>query len=69
LSNIPKGIRIFNSRFVNKIKNARIDKVFEKSRLVMQAYNNLEKSIILTQSLTIQYISQRFILVLAVLFP
>jgi hypothetical protein len=32
---IPKGVRIFNSWFVDKIKNARIDKAFKKSRLVI----------------------------------
>jgi hypothetical protein len=32
---VPKGVRIFNSRFINKIKNARINKAFKKSRLVI----------------------------------
>jgi hypothetical protein len=40
---------------------------FEKSRLVVQAYNNKEKEIILTQSLTIQRASQRVIVALALL--
>jgi hypothetical protein len=40
---------------------------FEKSRLVVQAYNNKEKKIILTQSLTIQRASQRLIVALALL--
>jgi hypothetical protein len=62
-------MKIFNSRFINKIKDAGTDKTFKKSRLVMQAYNNLEKSIILTQSPIIQRVSQRLILVFAVLFP
>jgi hypothetical protein len=39
--------------------------LFKKSRLVVQAYNNKEKKIILTQSLTIQKASQRIIVVLA----
>ncbi len=34
-ADIPEGIRIFNSRFVDKIKNAGTDKAFEKSRLVV----------------------------------
>jgi hypothetical protein len=38
---------------------------FEKSRLVVQAYNNKGKEIILTQSLTIQRASQRVIVALA----
>ena len=59
---IPQGNRVFNSRFVNKIKNPGSNKAFKKSRLVVQAYNNLEKDLILTQSPTIQRVSQRLIL-------
>lgn len=40
LADIPKGIRIFNSRFIDEIKNAGTDKAFDKSRLVVQAYND-----------------------------
>jgi hypothetical protein len=69
LSNVPKSIKIFNFRFINEIKNIKTNKIFEKSRLVVQVYNNLEKSIVLTQSPTIQCISQRLILVLAASFP
>ncbi len=32
---VPQGIRIFNSRFVNKVKNKGTDKAFIKSRLVV----------------------------------
>ena len=53
----PKDIlqsnRVFNSRFVDKIKNPSTDKAFEKSKLVIQAYNDPEKNLILTQSLMI----------------
>jgi hypothetical protein len=52
-NDVPKGVRIFNSRFVNKVKNKGIKNAFTKSRLVVQAYNNKEKRIILTQSPTI----------------
>jgi len=45
---IPQGNRVFNSRFVNKIKNPSTNKAFKKLRLVIQAYNNLEKDLILT---------------------
>ncbi|EED12764.1 hypothetical protein TSTA_052850 [Talaromyces stipitatus ATCC 10500] len=45
VDDIPKGTRIFNSRFVNEIKNQGTDKAFEKSRLVVQAYNNKGKEI------------------------
>ena len=34
-ADVLKGVRIFNSRFINKIKNAGIDKAFKKSRLVI----------------------------------
>jgi len=34
-ADVPKGVRIFNSRFINKIKNTRINKAFKKSRLVV----------------------------------
>ncbi|EED20803.1 hypothetical protein TSTA_039970 [Talaromyces stipitatus ATCC 10500] len=48
VDNILKGTRIFNSRFVNEIKNRGTDKAFEKSRLVVQAYNDKGKEIVLT---------------------
>ena len=50
---VLKGVRIFNSQFVDEIKNTRTDKVFEKSRLVVQAYNDYGKDLVLTQLLTI----------------
>jgi len=34
-ANILEGVKIFNSRFVNKIKKAKIDKALKKSRLVV----------------------------------
>ena len=37
---VLQGICIFNSRFVDKIKYPSTNKAFEKSRLVVQAYNN-----------------------------
>ena len=62
LNDVPKGGRVFNSRFVDEIKNPGTDKAFEKSRLVVQAYNDPEKDLVLTQSPTIQRASQRLIL-------
>jgi hypothetical protein len=59
---IPQSNRVFNSRFVDEIKNPGTDKAFEKSRLVVQAYNDPEKDLVLTQSPTIQRVSQRLIL-------
>jgi hypothetical protein len=50
---VPQGVHIFNSRFVNKIKHPGTNKAFEKSRLVIQAYNDQGKNLVLTQSPTI----------------
>ena len=62
---ILSGARLFNSRFVDEVKNLGTEKAFEKSRLVVQAYNDSEKDIVLTQSPTIQRISQRLIVCFA----
>jgi hypothetical protein len=64
LSDIPKGLQIFNSRFVDEIKHPGTDQAYEKSRLVVQAYNDRGKDLILMQSPTIQRVSQRIILTL-----
>jgi hypothetical protein len=40
IADVPQEVRIFNSRFVDQIKDAGTDKAFEKSRLVVQAYND-----------------------------
>jgi hypothetical protein len=32
---VPQGVRIFNSRFVDKIKHPSTNKAFKKSRLVI----------------------------------
>jgi len=48
LNNVSKEGRVFNSRFVNEIKNPSTNKAFEKSRLVVQVYNDLEKDLVLT---------------------
>ena len=63
---ISKDTRIFNSRFVNEIKNIETTNVYEKSRLVVQIYNDREKATILIQASTIQRMSQRLILALTV---
>jgi len=55
-------VRIFNSRFVDEIKNEGTDKAFEKSRLVVQAFNDTDKDLVLTQAPTIQRVSQIIIL-------
>lgn len=65
VSRIPTGARLFNSRFVDEVKNPGTEKAYEKSRLVLQAYKDAEKEIVLTQSPTIQRASQRLIVCLA----
>jgi hypothetical protein len=52
-SEVPEGVHIFNSRFVDEIKNKGTDKELKKLRLVVQAYYDKEKHIVLTQSPTI----------------
>lgn len=69
ISEVPKNTRIFNSRFVYEIKNIGTANAFEKSRLVVQAYNDHDKMSILTQSPTIQRMSQRLILALSAVNP
>jgi hypothetical protein len=59
------GVRIFNSRLVNEVKGKATSTPFEKSRLVIQAYNDEGKEVILTQSPTIQRASQRVIIAIA----
>ncbi|KAI0996514.1 hypothetical protein K3495_g11667 [Podosphaera aphanis] len=66
--NVPTNTRIFGSRFVDQIKNEGTKKAFEKSRLVVQAYNDADKKNILTQAPTIQRVSQRLILILSLIF-
>ena len=60
--------RIFNSRFVDEMKNADTEKTYEKSRLMMQTYNDQIKGLVLTQSPIIQRISQRLIICFASIF-
>ena len=66
-SDVFHETRIFNSRFVDEIKNIGTVDAYEKSRLVVQAYNNDDKAEMLTQTPTIQRMSQRLMLTLAVL--
>ena len=65
-SDVFHGTRIFNSRFVDEIKNIGTIDAYEKSRLVMQAYNDDGKAKMLTQAPTIQRMNQRLILTLTV---
>ena len=60
-------IRIFNVRFVNEIKNENTKKTYEKSRLIIQTYNDSEKNQIFIQSSIIQRMNQRLILCIVVM--
>jgi hypothetical protein len=42
-----QGIRIFKSRMVNEIKGKATNTLYKKSRLVIQAYNDNRKEVIL----------------------
>ena len=58
------GYRIFKSRLVREVKGKTMIP-YEKSRLVIQGYNDVGKTEILTQSPTIQRCSQRLMIALA----
>jgi phosphorylcholine metabolism protein LicD len=67
-NNVSINARIFDSRFVNEIKNLDIDKEFKKSRLIVQAFDDSNKNLILTQSSIIQQVIQRLIVCLIATF-
>ena len=62
---VPSNTQIFNSHFMDEVKNTSTDKAYEKSWLVVKAYNNQEKDLVLTQSPTIQRVNQCLIVCLA----
>lgn len=68
-ADLPPDVRLFNSRFIDEVKHEGTDKAFEKSRLVIQAYNDTEKTQVLTQSPTIQRASQRIVISMAAMLP
>ena len=53
-SNKHAGVSLFMSCLVYEIKGKATDKSYKKSRLVVQGYNDTEKTVLLTQTLTIQ---------------
>jgi hypothetical protein len=61
---VLRDVRIFNFRFVDEIKHSDTSDVYEKFRLMIQTYNDHDKTLMLTQSSIIQRMSQRIILVL-----
>ncbi|KAI1001546.1 hypothetical protein K3495_g6656 [Podosphaera aphanis] len=65
LDDTHQYVRLFNTRLVNEVKGKSTTLPYEKSRLVVQGYNDAGKEEILTQSSTIQHVSQRLILSLA----
>ncbi len=67
-NDVSTDVRIFNFRFVDEIKHLDIDKAFEKSRLVVQTFNDQNKNLILTQSSIIQRVNQRLIVCFIVIF-
>ena len=48
LLTVPNGIYIFNSQFIDKVKNTKISIAFKKLYLIIQGYNNAKKELILT---------------------
>ena len=68
ITDVPKGERLFGSRFVDDIKRNTEGIPYEKLRLVVQAHHDQGKKDVLTQSPTIQRVSQRLILCLAMVF-
>ncbi len=64
ISKVLKNVRIFNFRFVDEIKHSDISQAYERFRLMIQVYNDHEKTLVLTQASTIQRMSQRIILAL-----
>ena len=57
IDNLFIETRVFENRFINQIKNEGTEKAFEKSRLIVQTFNNSKKQKILTQTFIIQRIN------------
>ncbi|XP_044722189.1 polyprotein [Hirsutella rhossiliensis] len=63
-----KGQRLFKARMVREVKGlGPTTRPYEKSRLVIQGYNDRDKGNILTQSPTVQRAAQRLLLSIALL--
>jgi hypothetical protein len=67
-NDVSFDVRIFNFRFVDEIKHLDINKTFEKSRFVMQTFNDQNKNLVLIQSSIIQRVNQRLIVCFIVVF-
>ena len=66
---VGDGDRVFGTRFVDTYKNAGTPEQFDKSRLVIQAYDDAEAESILTKSPTISRAGLRTALSLAASLP
>ncbi len=55
---VLRDVRIFNFRFVNEIKHSDIADVYGKFRLMIQVYNDHDKTLMFISSLVIQRMSQ-----------
>ncbi|EKD18830.1 hypothetical protein MBM_03072 [Drepanopeziza brunnea f. sp. 'multigermtubi' MB_m1] len=60
-----KGARIFGSKFVDEIKGKGTPTLYEKSRIVVQAFQDKGKTRVLTESPTVQRAGQRLCCALA----
>lgn len=49
LEDVPSSTQVFNSCFIDKIKNLYINIAYKENRLIMQAYKNEDKNLKLTQ--------------------
>lgn len=66
LSSVPQGTRIFDSHFVDEMKMPGTAQAYPRSRLVVQAFKDEGKVQVLTQSPTLQRVSQRILLSISV---
>lgn len=62
--NVPPGMRIFNSHFIDQMNHACTADAFEKSRFVVQAYKDDDKTLALTHSPMVQRVRQSLLLCL-----
>ena len=64
-SNKHAGVSLFKYRLLREIKGKATDKPYEKSRLVLQSNNDIEKMALLTQAPAIQQCSQRLLFLIS----
>ena len=43
IEDLSAETRVFDNRFINQMKNEETEKAFEKSRFIMQTFNDSEK--------------------------